>query len=133
MLHDQEPLKHHLPLRWMVLLVPCLKILENLQMGSRSPILPIILLSLFLKILERLQGSTSFRLILRKKPPKERRRAKENPNPTPQNQSLLNLVLRMVLNVNRSTPALFVKEIIIPRIVPDDLKLVNFSKAPKGL
>ena len=129
----QGPLKHQLPHRWTVLLVPFLKILKNPRVGSKSPILPIILLFSLLQILEKLQRSMPFRLIPWKRPPKERRREKEIPNPTPLNQSLLNLVLMMVPNVNRSTHVLFVKETIILKIVHDDMKLVNFSKAPKGL
>ena len=133
MLHAQEPLKLHLPQRWMVLLVPFLKILGNPRMGSRIPILPIIFLFPPLQILEKLRRLTSFRLILQRKPPNGKRRAKSNPNPMPQIQSLLNLVSMMVPNVNRSTPALSVKETIIPKIVLNDFKLVNFSKSPKGL
>lgn len=135
MLHGHHLILHHqshklyLPLMELLVQYPR-PLLNILPKRSRSQMLFLIICPRIHLALVKPQRSTLSSLLQWTNPQKERRKAKARVKSMPQNRVLPNRLLANLRNGNLSILASFARNITTLRIVPDDPKLVTFSKGP---
>lgn len=108
-------------------MVPCLRLLRKLlRSRNLSQTLVLIIPQKIHPFLVKPLSYMLFSLLQKIRPLTVRRREKVKPKPMPQNRTLLNHLMMMILKESPNVLASSVRRIITPRIVPDVLKLIAY-------